>query len=297
MCDGTHPQFGLTGVRCEDCHGSVRAEIEADPADGLFKNSKGFPLTRIRRTGDDRILLKLAAQDRELEIPQIHRIIDAGINHAMIEAMGVNENGFSHTDRLECYSCHTSWRPTCFGCHVTIDDRASARNQTTGRDSLGAISVTRDTYSIDFFALGVNERGKISPLCSSMSIFMTYIDENGETRYKDRVRTSADGRNGFGWNPFHHHTVSRVPRNCDTCHPAPPEAGADNTETLRQTYGFGNGRVIVEDGEGVAHDLSAFLDEDGQLTGDFPHPNTGPVPAETRERALSIEVVPHPRQD
>ena len=173
----------------------------------------------------------------------------------------------------------------------TIDQNP---HQTTGRSTLGAISVSRRDYSLDFFALGVNQRGRITPLCSSMSIFMTYIDENGETRYKDRVRTSGEGRKGFGWNPFHHHTVSRVPQNCDACH---PDADADNTETLRQTYGFGNGRVVVEDGDGVAHDLSAFLDEEGELTGDFPHPNTGPVPAEIRERALSIEVVPHPRQE
>ena len=43
-------------------------------------------------------------------------------------------------------------------------------------------------------------------------------------------------------------------------------------------------------------DLSAFLDSKGELIGEFPHPETGPVPAELRQRALSTEVVPHPRQ-
>ena len=214
----------------------------------------------------------------------------------MHEAMGGDENGFSHTDRLECYTCHTSWRQTCFGCHVTVDDSRTARNLTTGLDSQGAIAVSRDDYSLDFFALGMNERGKVSPLCSSMSIFMSYIDSAGQEQYRDRVRTSSDGRTGFGWNPFHHHTVSRVPQNCDTCHPVKPGAGPDNQSRLNETYGFGNGRFLSEDGEGVVRDLSAFLDSKGELIGEFPHPETGPVPVELRQRALSTEVVPHPRQ-
>ena len=282
------------GVRCEDCHGSVRQEIVEDPGDGFFRNSRGFPLRRIRRAEDGRILLGLLTEEREIEIPQIHRKLASGENLAMNEAMGVNENGFSHTDRLECYACHTSWRQTCFGCHITVDDRGTGKNVTTGERTLGAISVVRDDYSLDFLALGRNERGKITPLCSSMSIFLTYIDEHGIRHFQDRVRTSGDGRVGFGWNPFHHHTVSRVPQNCDRCHP--DAGGRDNSALLRQTYGFGTGRFVVEDGDGVPWDLSAFLDEAGELIGDFPHPGTGPVPEDVRERALSIPVVPHPRQ-
>jgi len=286
------------GIRCEDCHGTVRAQATEDSTDGQFKNSKGFPLRRVRRTDDDRIVLRPVAGDRELEIPQIHRILASGINQAAQEAMGVDENGFSHTDRLECQACHTSWRQTCFGCHVTVDDRGTGPNRTTGEESRGAISVSRDDYSIDFFTLGTNTRGKISPLCSSMSVFMTYIDDDGETRFRDRVRTSADGRRGFGWNPFHHHTVSRVPQNCDRCHPvAAADGGAPaNAAKLRETYGFGTGEILIEDGDGVTHDVTAFLDEDGELIGDFPHAGTGPVPADVRERAMAIEVTPHPRR-
>ena len=137
---------------------------------------------------------------------------------------------------------------------------------------------------------------KISPLCSSMSVFVTYIDAEGVTRYRDRARTSFEGRVGFGWNPFHHHTVSRVPQNCDRCHPVAPDVG-DNTQTLRETYGFGRGEYLIIDGDGVVHDTGAFLDEAGELMAEFPHPGTGPVPSDVRQRALSIEVVPHPRQD
>ena len=284
------------GIKCEDCHGTVRAEISENEA-GHFHNSGNSRLKRLRRDGEGRIKLRLAMNDQELYVPQIYTILQSGINTAMNEAMGVDEKGFSHADSLECYTCHTSWRQTCFGCHVTVDDSRTARNLTTGQDSQGAISVSRDDYSLEFFALGMNQDGKISPLCNSMSVFTTYVDANGQERFRDRVRTSADGRTGFGWNPFHHHTVSRVPQNCDTCHPVKPGAAEENQLRLSETYGFGNGRFLSEDGVGVVRDLSAFLNSQGELIGEFPHPETGPVPENIRQRALSIEVVPPPRQE
>lgn len=283
------------GIRCEDCHGTVRAELSTDPVDGTFKTSKGFTLRRVRRDEQNRIRLALLTQDRELIIPQIKHLLDRGANPLMADAMGIDRNGFSHTDRLECYTCHTAWRETCFGCHVTVDDSRSARNNTTGLTSQGAIAVSRDTYSNDFFTLGMDHRGKIAPLCNSMTAFFSYIDAGGTMRYRDRPRSSADGRVGFGWNPFHHHTVSRIPQNCDRCHPLAAELGADNSATLRETYGFGNGAVLLRDGDGRLYDATRFLADDGSLISDFPHPDTGPVPRAIRERALSIPVVPHPR--
>lgn len=285
------------GVRCEDCHGTVRQALTPDPDDGLFRNSRGSVLRRLRQDGEGRIFLKLATADRELEVPQIQRQLQSGQNQAMVEAMGVNESGFSHTDSMECYTCHTSWRLTCFGCHVTIDDRLEQKNKTTGEITLGGVAAERIDYSIDFFALGVNERGKLSPLCSSMSMFMSYIDETGQKLIDRQVRTSGDGKLGNGWNPFHHHTVSRVPQNCDRCHPNDPSVGVDNSATVRATYGFGTGEFFQADGQSVLRDQSAFLDEDGNLIADFPHPGTGPVPRALRERAMSIHTIPHPRQE
>ncbi len=284
-----------TGIRCEDCHGTVRAAIVEDE-EGVFRNSAGFALKRLERDELGTIRLRLAMTGAERPVTQVHERLNADVpNPRMVEAMGVNEGGFSHTDSMECYTCHTSWRQTCFGCHVTIDDRRSARNNTTGESTVGAISAHRDDYALDFYALGLNERGKISPLCSSMSMFFSYIDPLGSTLLDDEVRTSSDGKLGFGWNPFHHHTVTRIPQNCDRCHAVGDSESPENDHLLRETYGFGRGDVVVEDGRGDLYDATAFLDEDGDLRSDFAHPNTGPVPRDVRERASELVVVPHPR--
>jgi len=212
----------------------------------------------------------------------------------MIQVMGRQSNDFSHPDSLECYTCHTSWRQTCFGCHVRVNDDGEQYNPTTGEISRGAIIVSRDDFSIDFFTSGVNDRGKISPLCNSMSVFVSYRNE-GQFEYEEQVRQTTEGTKGFGWNPFQHHTVSKIPMNCDTCHLTGSLDSPTNAVTLSQTYGFGTGEVLITDGDGVDHDVGAFLDAEGNLTSTFPHPGTGPVSTETREHALSQLVVPHPR--
>ena len=276
-----------TAIRCEDCHGTVRAAILEDPEDGLFKNSRGDALKRLQRVGSA-IRLELAIDPgKKLYVPQIHLLLEAGVNPRMTKAMGVDEKGFSHSDSLECYACHTSWRQTCFGCHITVDDSAKALNFTTGVRSPGLTSATKDDYSLDFFALGINERGKLAPLCSSMSIFLSYVDEDGVLQYSDQPRTSHDGKKGFGWNPFHHHTVSLASRPCAQCHPAGP-GEPDNSVLLDATYGFGDGSVMVTDGNQLTHDLTQLLDSKGDLISDFPHPNTGPVPEAMRRRALAV---------
>jgi hypothetical protein len=250
-------------------------------------------MKRVRREGGG-IVLKLATEERVLEIPQIQKLLEAGTNGRMTDAMGVKPNGYSHTDQMECYTCHNSWRQTCYGCHVTINDDSFQRNLTTGQVTQGSISVSRDYFSTDSFYLGMNSRGKMSPLCSSMSVFVSYW-KNGKFQYRDQVRETTDGQKGLGWNPFHHHTVSRIPMNCNSCHPVDSIDSPSNASQLNETYGFGNGHVITLDGDGVEHDLSRFLDDQGELTSAFPHPGTGPVPAKVRESALSILVQPHPR--
>ena len=83
--------------------------------------------------------------------------------------------------------------------------------------------------------------------------------------------------------------------NCNTCHPVGSIDDPTNADQLRETYGFGNGQMLAVDDEGTTHDLTAYLDENGDLTSTFAHPNTGPIPAEIRDHALSILVTPQIR--
>ena len=34
----------------------------------------------------------------------------------------------AHSSKLECYTCHATWAPQCYGCHVKIDYSKGNKN-------------------------------------------------------------------------------------------------------------------------------------------------------------------------
>ena len=72
---------------------------------------------------------------------------------------------------------------------------------------------------------------------------------------------------------------------------APHGADSGNdcaTEMARETYGFGTGRFMHTDGDGVTYDLTQMLDASGARLVDFSHEGQGPVPIDKISRALSL---------
>jgi len=277
------------GIRCEDCHGTVREPIvESD--DGFFYSDSGSRLKQLRRNSAGVIEL-VGAMDEEIHlVTQIKERLDTGINQNMVRAMAPDPvTGVSHTDSMECYACHTEQRQSCFGCHVEVDDRLSAFDHQTGTSTKGSVQGGRDWYDLDIYLLGTNGRGKITSVCPSQQLFMSYINEDGVKVIDEQVRTTASGKLGFGWQPNNQHVVTRKPQNCDRCHPKPDES---NMAEVRTTYGFGNGQYMMADGDGVMYDLTKILDEDGTPLVDFAHEGTGAVSIESIARAMAVHVEP-----
>ena len=49
----------------------------------------------------------------------------------------MNENHLREEGGLECYACHSSWTPNCFGCHFERDERYRGLNLMTGEMEQG----------------------------------------------------------------------------------------------------------------------------------------------------------------
>lgn len=298
-----------TAIRCENCHGNVddavmegratapltRAgtEEECMPTSGVaedFWNCNGDSLRRLHRLDDGQISLTLSDGSGERGVPQIADILRAGTNPFATEAMGRDADGFSHTEVLQCDSCHTAYRQYCFGCHVTMDYSVEKSDLLTGLRTLGAEVTSRSFQSLDLFFIGQNHRGKIGSFCPSMQVFLTAIGEDDTgadvTYFADRIRTSATGRRGFNWAVDTPHVSSRVPQPCTRCHA--DESDGCSTETARQTYGFGTGRYNFTDDTGTTYDLTQLLDADGNSLVDFGHEGQGPVPIDVIGRALDV---------
>lgn len=176
--------------------------------------------------------------------------------------------------RTECFTCHNSWTLNCYGCHMVRDDRQTYTSALDGLDKPGRVTNFGMTVAADELSLGLNARGRITPMVGT-SIFFTHIDASGATAIDAVALADADGVAGDGnvHNPVHHHTVQQVPRDCTGCHPG--VAGPVDAAKLATAAGLGSGRFLFEDGEGVEHvlDRTLLADWDGDGAPD-------PVPAD-----------------
>ena len=160
---------GQVDIQCTDCHGTVRQAIEAD-AEGVYRTANGTPLKQLERVGDQ-ITLVTKRTGARLNVTQIADSIAEKCSDEnrrfygnFCDSMAPNAGDFSHTDSMECWTCHTSWRMNCFGCHVSYTDeggRQRFRNEQTGEYMSAVVRASRQYFDIDMAVLGVNQRGMI----------------------------------------------------------------------------------------------------------------------------------------
>jgi hypothetical protein len=259
---------------CTDCHGTVRDYATPDPArNNLYLKDDG------------KLYLKTKVTGIELEVTQTRDTVTLGsprYTAAAALAMGVDDNGYSHTDDLECYTCHASWAPNCYGCHVSIDLTRFAPYHTTGVEQPGKPAGGRRWIALHDMVLIRNTDGKIAPSMPAERFFMTLLGvdqeqtrKQGKPVSKTLIRSSPrtfhmpDGRTiaGFGQRAFNPHTTRRRSQfmACDRCHSVGDPAAPDNAVLLDITFGFGSQRFPQEACD-VTVDKPVCDGESGQTT-------------------------------
>ncbi len=239
-------------TECEDCHGTVRDKATLDPRrNNMFeKGGKLFIATKVTKL--------------ELEIPQTADVVDPTspqYNVLADLAMGVNDAGYSHTDDMECYTCHAGWLPSCYGCHVDVDMSRMKQYQSTGHETAGFPTGGRRWVVLNDLVLMRNTDGLIAPSMPAERLFMTVthdVDPDGDGEMEEEVLinseprtfTFPDGRKiaGFGQRTYNPHTTRTRSQfmACDRCHTVGDPAAPDNAVLLDITYGFGSERFPVE---------------------------------------------------
>jgi hypothetical protein len=240
--------------RCEDCHGTVRERATVDPdRANLFEQ-------------DGQLFLRAKVTGAVLSVSQVKDVItpgQPGFSVPAQQSMGINEAGFSHTDEIECYTCHAAWAPSCYGCHVEIDLTKEARYHTTGVLTSGKPTGRRRWVQLNDMVLMRNTAGKIAPSMPAERFFMTLIAPDAEgseregrevkqTLFADKPRTFTfeDGRTiaGFGQRPFNPHTTQSRSQfmACDRCHSVGSVETPENKVLLDITHGFGSQRFMQE---------------------------------------------------
>jgi hypothetical protein len=271
-------QEQVVAIQCENCHGSVEqyaytqpcltyADTEAECA----VDTKGNPLRHVTReasTGNYFLISRLDGQRHYLPQTRDTVIQNNKINpltrqlvysekasYAMgradadvatgIGPMQANPllytNGFSHSDNMDCASCHASWTNSCIGCHLAGEYDADPNNfrfsNITGERIIYNEANADFVYQTPIpFILGVNADNRITQMSAAEKVFYRYTDLNGNTSqvfaFSDRNGNGNNpdiaGRNAFpalGHNVMMAHSIrgkiannNEGPRYCVACH-------------------------------------------------------------------------------
>ena len=149
---------------------------------------------------------------------------------------------------MECYTCHDTWVPQCYGCHVKIDyskgqqapdwlamagdhdihGATAAMRHSADRSYLipGKVTETRSYLRWEDPPLVQNGEGRISPAMPGCQVVVTVIGKDGKALLKNHVFMMPDYKHpeskrklpGIVMASVHSHTVQKEARSCESCH-------------------------------------------------------------------------------
>ena len=273
---------------CTDCHGSIQARATLKTS-GPAKPEGGTDLRLLRTPwGDQRFYWKegrlfqrsMLDQNQQWEVIQVPDSITPGNPNydekaRFAKTVRVDGKTWGTTDdddatnplahrnqRMTCYSCHSAWIPTCFGCHLEM----AANRKMPMLHNEGLVTRNWTSYSFqilrdDVYMLGVDGTvtgHRVAPVRSACAVLVSSQNSDRDWGYYQQQTVSAEGFSGQAFSPFVPHTVrTKETRTCTDCHLS--SSGNNNAwlaQVLIQGTGFMNfmGRYIyVATGKGGYH--------------------------------------------
>jgi len=277
---GTSPKQGEPRGVSDIVAGYLKKGWVAPPKEGYLISGRGNPMPHIVKNGDEIILYSAGGKDIPL-IPLKKLAEEDKLSlKAKVAMLQIN----THIDNMECYACHATWAPQCYGCHVKIDytkleSRTDwvevARNPYENGLTADAIS-SEEVIKIKQYVLGgkveeqrsylrwedpplvVNGEHRVSPAIPGCQTTVTVIDKNGNIQLLNHIfriphveGAGAKGQLGIDISPLHPHTIQKEARACESCHNNPKSMG----------YGIAEGKLYNSPDKDFVMDL---LDAEGQ---------------------------------
>ncbi|MFK7738558.1 MAG: cytochrome C [Pirellulaceae bacterium] len=220
--------------------------------DGYLLTARGNPYENVVRDGNEIIVHTAAGKDIRMKPLKLLLEENEISQRGVVSMQGVAR----HLDRMECYTCHASWTPQCYGCHVKIDysqkdkcpevaksqenfdwvaagrrhqdpKHAADRGESDYNTIIpGKITEQRSYLRWEEPMLGVNGEGRITPLAPGCQPSVTIIGDDGEPIMLNHVFKTEAGAEGGGdegqlaidMSPVQPHTTTKEARSCESCH-------------------------------------------------------------------------------
>lgn len=325
--DGTLVGTNLAAVEieCEDCHGTPKKypwelplgygdEIDGNvpkqgkprgvvfqllnymkkgtvyPAeDGYLLTARGNPFGNVVKKGDKVIVHTAGGKD--IELTPLKKLVEEGkLNDEAMVAMVHIE---AHISKMECYTCHATWAPQCYGCHIKIDYSkgekhpdwlamghahdengltADARKEYKKYAIEGKITESRSYLRWENPPLAVNGEHRISPAMPGCQTTVTVIGKDGKVLLKNHIfkipnveGAGKEGQLAIDISPVHPHTVQKEARKCESCH----------TNPITMGYGIEEGKIYADPSKPYIVDLTTA---DGRVIPSIFQKQTNAIP-------------------
>jgi hypothetical protein len=277
--------LGAVEIECQDCHGTTKKypwelpwgysdefskdKIDAKPRglvqdlaeylkmatvydkkEGYLLTARGNPYGNVVKKDNTTIIVHLSS-GKDIELKPLKALKeDNKLSKEALVAMDIVQ---AHTDDLECYTCHATWAPQCYGCHVKIDYsngkknvdwlKASHDHDQYGRTGDmqgnlkkylvdGKVTETRSFLRWEDPPLSQNGEGRISPTIPGCQTTITVIGKRGNTLLKSHIfknpnveGAGKEGQLAIDMSPVQPHTVQKESRSCESCHTNPKAMG------------------------------------------------------------------------
>lgn len=296
--------LGAVEIECQDCHGTlkkypwelplgysdeivgaklsktarglsfelleyIKQGTEYPPEDGYLISARGNPLANVVKK-DNRVLVHTAS-GRDLWLKPLKLLFENDeLSPEALTAMGAVEK---HMESLECYTCHASWAPQCYGCHIKVDYSEGkkgpdwlAMGHHPNKNGLtpdalgfikeymidGQVTEQRSYLRWENPALVVNGENRVSPGVPGCQTTLTVVGETGRTLLQNHIfrvpHVEGGGPKGqlaLDISPIQPHTVQKKARSCENCHLRPESMG----------YGISGGGLYADPSQPYKVDL------------------------------------------
>jgi len=127
--------------------------------------------------------------------------------------------------RLDCTACHSSWTPSCYGCHEVYFKNGKQYDWIKHKVTKGKWMELRSYLRYESPALAIGYNEKIMPTAPGCQVITSIYDKN----------ITNDGFHSFAYAAWDPHTTQKQSRSCIDCHFNP------------QTLGLGAGILDIKE--------------------------------------------------
>ena len=157
--------------------------------------------------------------------------------------------------RLDCSACHSSWAPSCYGCHEVYFENGKQFDWVERKGTKGQWQELRSFLRFESPSLGIGYNKKIMPFAPGCQVIGTI--------FKDKKVEKFHSMAMAGWDP---HTTQKKSRTCVDCHfnPASLGLGRGNLDIKKGVITFEPIYNSTQSGMPFSYPIDAFVSAKGR---------------------------------